>query len=277
MNSPRRLLRRLGVRRPQYPGVAGWAKQVPKPPPCPPGWQVGPPDFVVVGAQKAGTTWWFHLIAAHPSVHHDPKQRPELHYWDRFSHSWPEPADIELYHRLFARPAGMKAGEKTPEYMMDYWVPPMLHEAAPEARVIVLLRDPIDRYRSASAHGWERGWIRDRLTETSIFDAGLYHSQLGRLRDTFGPDQLLVLQYERCVREPQTQLSRTYEFLGLPDHELSEEQLRQPRNPTRRQAPPLDARRRASLLAAYAADVRLVRDALPDIDLALWPNFAQLD
>lgn len=277
MKSARRLLRRLGVRRPQYPGVAGWAKEAPKPPPCPPGWQVGPPDFVGVGAQKAGTTWWFHLIAAHPDVHHDPQQRPELHYWDRFSHSWPSAADNDLYHRLFPRPAGKKAGEKTPEYMMDYWVPQMLHEAAPEVRIIVLLRDPIDRYRSASAHGWERGWVRDRLTETSIFDAGLYNSQMARLRDVFGEDRLLVLQYERCVREPQAQLSRTYAFLGLPDHTLTEEQLRQPRNATRRQAPPLDNRRRQTLQAAYAPDVRLLRGTTPELDLSLWPNFAQLD
>jgi len=84
-------------------------------------------------------------------------------------------------------------------------------------------------------------------------------------------------QYERCVREPQAQLSRTYAFLGLPDHTLTEEQLRQPRNATRRQAPPLDARRRQTLQAAYAPDVRLLRGTTPELDLSLWPNFAQLD
>jgi len=277
MKSPSRVLRRLGVRRRQYPGVAGWAKQVPKPPPCPPGWEVGPPDFVGVGAQKAGTTWWFHLIAAHPAVHHDPKQRPELHFWDRFSHSWPKQADIDLYHQLFARPAGMKAGEKTPEYMLDYWVPAMLRQAAPETRIIVLLRDPIERYKSAAAHGWERGWVRDRLTETSIFDTGLYHDQVDRLRDVFKPDQLLILQYERCVREPQVQLSRTYEFLGLADQQLTEGEIRQPRNATRHPAPPIDAQRKETLRNAYTSDVRLLRDAVPDLDLSLWPNFAQLD
>ena len=169
------------------------------------------------------------------------------------------------------------SGEKTPEYMLDYWVPAMIREAAPQTRIIVLLRDPIDRYRSATAHGADRGWVRDRLTETSIFDAGLYHAQLARLRDVFPPDQLLILQYERCVRDPQAQLSRTYEFLGLPDLKLADAELRQPRNATRRAAPALDPRRREALRAAYAPDVRLVCTLVPDLDLSLWANFAQLD
>jgi len=54
----------------------------PEPPPPPPGFVTGPPDFVGVGAQKAGTTWWFRLIEAHPGVYHDPDQRPELHFFD---------------------------------------------------------------------------------------------------------------------------------------------------------------------------------------------------
>ncbi|MBA3795881.1 MAG: hypothetical protein H0X20_01485, partial [Chloroflexi bacterium] len=55
-----------------------------EPAPPPPGFVIGPPDFVGVGAQKAGTTWWFRLIEAHPGVYQSPDQRPELHFFDRF-------------------------------------------------------------------------------------------------------------------------------------------------------------------------------------------------
>lgn len=270
-------MRRLGMYRANRPGATRWMQQEPTPPRCPPGWSVGPPDFVAVGAQKAGTTWWFHLIAAHPDVYHDPDQRLELHFWDRYSHSWPTADDIGRYHRLFPRPPGAKTGEKTPDYMVDYWVPRMLVEAAPEARILVLLRDPIERFRSATAHGTAKGWIRDRMTERVIFEYGLYAGQVARLVDVFDARRLLFLQYERCVREPATQLARTYEFLGLPLYVPSDDVMAQRRNVSRGTKPAIEPRRLAALRGAYAPDVRLLCDLVPDLDLSLWPNFAQLD
>jgi hypothetical protein len=53
-------------------------------PVAPSGWTVAPPDFVGVGAQKAGTTWWYTLLSSHPGVHAPPGRRKELHYFDRF-------------------------------------------------------------------------------------------------------------------------------------------------------------------------------------------------
>ena len=60
------------------------------------------------------------------------------------------PADfVERYHRNFPRPAGGVTGEWTPRYMYDHWSLRLLRRAAPEARILVILRDPIERYRSA--------------------------------------------------------------------------------------------------------------------------------
>ena len=275
MRFPRRVMRRLGLSSVSRPGAM--VRDMPQPQACPPGWSVGPPDFVGVGAQKAGTTWWFHLIASHPDVHHDPKQRPELHYWDHFSDRWPTDEDIDTYHRLFPRPPGKKTGEKTPAYMVDYWVPPMIKLAAPDTRVIVLLRDPIERYRSATAMGGRKGWIRDRYTESSVFHQGLYGDQLTRLYNVFARDQVLVLQYERCKRHAQTELNRTYEFLGLSPHSPSVDEVQRERNATRDPKAELDPRRREALVAAYAPDVRLTLNLVPDLDLALWQNFTRLD
>ena len=253
----------------------GWVRELPKPPVCPPGWSIGPPDFVGVGAQKAGTTWWFHLITAHPEVYQDPGQRPELHYWDQFSHRWPTDEEMIAYQRLFPRPALKKTGEKTPNYMFEYWVPTMLKRAAPDARIIVLLRDPIERYRSATAMGTRAGWIRDRLTEDYLFQHGLYAVQLSRLFDVFARDQVLVLQYERCTGDAHVQLARTYEFIGLGPYSPAPDVLQRRRNSTPEKAP-LDPKRLEALVAAYAPDVRLLCDLVPDLDLAVWPHFAQL-
>ncbi len=254
----------------------GWIHQEPEAPPCPPGWRTGPPDFVGVGAQKAGTTWWFRLIASHPDVHQDDNQRPELHFFDRYHSGWPTAEDIDRYHRLFPRPPGSLIGEKTPEYMADYWVPRMLHAAAPEARLIVLLRDPIERYRSARTHGSLRDWPKERRTEGDTFHRGLYVPQLQRLADCYDPARILTLQYERCVTDPAGQLSRTFRFLGLSDHVLAEEELREPRNRTRVDKVEISTERLALLQRLYEQDVRALRDIVPDLDESLWPNFAHL-
>lgn len=245
-------------------------------PACPPGWSTGPPDFVGVGAQKAGTTWWFRLVEAHPDVHQDPNQRPEIHFFDRLSSGWLTAADIERYHRFFPRPPGGTAGEKTPEYMADYWVPAMLREAAPEARIIALLRDPIERYRSARTHGARRNWPQERRTEADAFHMGLYAAQLRRIFGFFPRDQVLVLQYERCVQDPAAELARTYAFLGLAPHELSEADLERPRNVTKIEKVPLDPQRREVLISLYEEDVRELPDLVPDLDLSLWPNFRHM-
>lgn len=253
-----------------------WLDQEPDPPLCPSGWQTGPPGFVGVGAQKAGTTWWFRLITAHPDVYQAPGQRPELHFFDRFHDRWPSRQEIERYHRLFPRPPGGLAGEKTPGYMADYWVPPMLREAAPEARIIVLLRDPIERYKSARTHVSLSDWPDDRRTESDTFHKGLYVPQLQRLADAFSASQILTLQFERCVADPAAELKRTYRFLGLPEHSLPDAELRRPRNETRAEKVTVERERLATLQELYEREVQALRSVVPDLDLSLWPNFRHL-
>lgn len=258
------------------PDVPRPGLQAMEPPTCPPGFVTGPPDFVGVGAQKAGTTWWFRLIEAHPGVYQDPDQRPELHFFDRFHEGWLTTADIELYHRLFPRPPGMITGEKTPEYLADHWVPQMLHEAAPDCRIIVLLRDPIERYRSALAHDDHRDSPRGRRAETDMFNRGFYARQLERWYGSFAPERVLVLQYERCVADPAGQLARTYAFLGVPAHALPEEELRRPRNRTRSEKADLAEQRVRLLRDEYEPDVRALRTIVPDLDMSLWSHFTHL-
>ena len=58
-----------------------------------------------------------------------------------------------MYHQQFPRPVDRIAGEWTPRYMYDFWTPPLLARAAPEAKMLVLLRDPIERFRSGFSLG----------------------------------------------------------------------------------------------------------------------------
>ena len=114
----------------------------------PPDWRIGPPDFVIIGAQKSGTTWWQGLVEAHLQVVRPGGQRRELHYFDHFWDRWPSDEQFSRYEHYFPRPEGSLAGEKTPGYLYQPWVAPMLAHVAPEARLIVLMRDPVERYVS---------------------------------------------------------------------------------------------------------------------------------
>jgi Sulfotransferase family len=258
---------------PAYQGV----RTPPAPPVCPPGWRTGPPDFVGVGAQRCGTTRWFDLISAHPDVSPPPGTRKELHFFDRFHAGGFTAADAAAYHEHFPRPDGLLTGEWTPLYMAAVWVPAMLAAAAPAARLLVLLRDPVERHVSAMRHHArmaESGGLP--LSALAPFDAyarGLYGAQLTRLLAHFDRAQVLVLQYERCVLDPLGELRRTYKLLGLPDpgHAppgLDAHPNRQPGEPE------LHPGARRALIDAYAEDVAALAHGFPEIDLALWPNFA---
>ena len=98
-----------------------------------PGSSAGPPDFVGIGAQKAGTTWWYSLIAAHPGVTSRPDIHKERHFLSRFGAERFTPTDIDRYHGWFPRRAGTIAGEWTPDYLSCPWVAPLLSLAAPRA------------------------------------------------------------------------------------------------------------------------------------------------
>lgn len=253
-------------RGPQPPGP-------PAPPPCPAGWHVGPPHYVGVGAQKAGTSWWNRLIEAHPDVVSPAGQPKELHFFDR---AWEVPfntADVERYRQYFPVPHGAVAGEWTPGYLIDFWTPELIARAAPEARILVLLRDPLERFSSGLTHqlATSRAPLGDRDIQ-GAFQRGLYAPQLRRVLAAFPADQVWVGQYEACRGDAAAQLALTYAFLGLAPHTLSETELRGEVNPTTRARFEPSPSLRSSLLAGYAPDLAQLPDLVPGLDLSLWPS-----
>jgi hypothetical protein len=244
-----------------------------RPPRCPRGWRTGPPDFVGLGVQKAGTTWWYDLITRHPGVSH--RGRPkELNFLSSF---WERPfgaEDAARYARYFTRPRGKLAGEWAPGYLYHFWAVPALTVAAPQARLLVLLRDPVERYRSGLLVNAEL-WTLDATQSNDAFQRGLYASQLARLYRYFPPEQVLVLQYERCITETRSELARTYRFLGL-DDAFEPDDATRPVNPTRFEKMPLAVEPRRELVAAYEPEVERLCELTSDVDVSLWPNFRHL-
>jgi hypothetical protein len=239
------------------------------PPTLAPGETVGPPDFVGVGVQKAGTSWWYELILEHPGVYERPDIPKERHYLTRFCVEPFGPAEVADYRGWFPRVDGTTTGEWTPDYLGYPWVAPLLAEAAPDAKILVLLRDPIERFRSGLTFRLHGGAPHSAATVADAVRQGFYARHLRRLLEFFPPDQVLVQQYEQCRTEPSVQLARTYSFLGLDDFEP--EEIRREVNVSDREKVVLDPTATDRLCDLYRGDTLELAQLFPSLDLALWP------
>ena len=230
-----------------------------------------------VGTARCGTSWWCANLFAHPAVSRARGAPKETHYFDRFEHLEFRDTDVEPYHRYFPRRPGTLAGEWTPTYIYDEAAMGRLHGSAPSARVLVLLRDPVERFWSA-VH-FDTWWAARRGVPPRPdlwLGRGAYLRGLEGAARTVGRERLLVLQYERCLLDTGAELRRTYEFVGVdPDFvppDLTRLHAQGSGDPKR--SMPADTRE--MMVEFYRPHVMRLVSAWPEIDLGLWPNFRDL-
>lgn len=205
------------------------------------------PDFLVIGAQKSGTTSLHAQLAEHPKVL--PALTKEVHYFDRNAR---RPLDWYRAHFPLAAQIDGAAedgapgttGEASPYYLFHPACARRIHDALPRVKLIALLRNPADRAYSHYQHARRRGWETlgfeaaldaepGRLAEEArtssadrVFEGlahrrfsyatrGLYADQLARYLECFDRSSLLVLQSEVYEREPARVLAEVLDFLGL--------------------------------------------------------------
>jgi hypothetical protein len=211
------------------------------------------PDFVIIGAQKAGTTALLRYLQAHPDVITEAGVN-EVHFFDvQWDKGTPFYRSHFPYRRTLAGHRTISAGatltgEKTPSYLFHPLAPERAATVVPRARLIALLREPVSR--AASHHAMNR---RDGLETLDLTEAvkaeedrtatsferlsrgiepprnparafsyvrrGLYAEQLERWLRFFPREQLLVLRSEDLAGEPQTTYAAVLEFLGLGPHD----------------------------------------------------------
>ncbi|MGM0412717.1 MAG: sulfotransferase domain-containing protein, partial [Pseudomonadota bacterium] len=166
------------------------------------------PTFLVIGGQKCGTTWLAEMVSQHPQV--GTGERKELHFFNIPAH---RTEGLEGYRRQFRRPPGIRAlGEFTPDYLYateggpageTIPVAETIRQWFPGVRLVVCLRDPVERALSALHHHQRKGRIpvdTDPFTappELGILDKGLYAHHLAPWLERFPREQLLVLSHER--------------------------------------------------------------------------------
>ena len=259
------MLHRLGV-------FAPWERGHDFTPPEPaPGEVTGPPDFVGIGVQKAGTSWWYDLIADHPDASTLRGFLKELHYFSHFCAVPFGDAEVARYCGWFPRQPGRVVGEWTPDYLAYPWVPPLLARTAPATKVLVLVRDPVERFRSGLSYRLNQGATDSEAAVSDAVRQGFYARCLRRYFDYFETEQIKVLQYEKCVHDPAGQLAETYRFLGMHEHHPAE--LRRSINVSSGKLP-IDPDARSRLVELYRSDVEELSVMIPSLDLSLWPNFA---
>jgi Sulfotransferase domain len=215
------------------------------------------PDFVIIGGKKCGTTFLYHLLAQHPLV--EPAAKKELHFFDnRFDEG------VEWYRRCFPQPRlkdgrWIITGEATP-YLAHPSAAERMAQVIPQARLILLLRNPVDRtfseYQMRARKGRETRSFeeaveaeeallrigRDKILEDKHYYVSLGHQlswylfksiyvdQLLRWLKLFSQEQMLVLKSEDFFESPHDTLGVVLEFLGLPDWEPDASELRNRRN-----------------------------------------------
>jgi hypothetical protein len=198
------------------------------------------PDFVIIGAQRSGTTSLYSWLCSHPDI--DPATRKELHYFDT------QYGRGERWYRsqFPIRRRGRLAGESTPYLLFHPLAPRRAAQDLPDStRFIVLLRDPVER---ALSHYW-LSCSQDHETEPlaraidleedrlrgetelilsggvstphrrfSYVARGEYAGQLRRWFSEIPRERFLVLESERLFTGPST--GRVTEWLGLPPNPL---------------------------------------------------------
>jgi Sulfotransferase family/Methyltransferase domain len=245
------------------------------PSPVPPAGAVdAAPTFVGIGASKCGTSWWYELLAAHPRYRSPRGHTKELLYFDQFIVRPYERADAERYRAHFQRPPDELLGEWTPVYLDQPWAAAQLAEAVPDARLLVMVRDPVDRVFSDLRMQYPRyGHDFHTLDVLAAATRSRYAAALQPWLAAFPYEQIHVVQYERARLDPAAELARTWSFLGVddpcppaPDVMATEHVF----HPGTLIIPPV---LRARLVDLLVDDAQQLLDRFGrDLDASLWPT-----
>jgi hypothetical protein len=207
------------------------------------------PGFLIAGAQRCGTTSLFKTLAQHPALLPPPFHKG-VHYFDMAYHrgfDWylghfPTRARGEATRR---KVGAAITGESSPFYMFHPLAGERIAQALPEVKLLVLLRDPVERAYSAHSHELARGYetepfdraldlepqrlagerermladpryVSHHLQHNAYLARGRYIEQLDRLVAIFGRDRLHVVDSDEFFAAPQAPFDEVCDFLGLP-------------------------------------------------------------
>lgn len=205
------------------------------------------PEFVIIGAVKGATTWVAHQLRSQPGIFM-PQQEP--HY---FSTAFDR--GIDWYANLFREaPAGARIGEKSADYLAHPRAAARLAALLPDARLVVQLRNPVDRaysdycmlFRRGTVDGDIRRHLSPRGEHPRFLEDGFYWRHLSRWLRHFRPGQMHILFYDDVLADAEGELARVSAHLRLgavtpvaPGRRRNDSQARMLPLPLRRAVAPL--------------------------------------
>jgi hypothetical protein len=208
------------------------------------------PDFFIAGVPKAGTTALHAALSRHPALYMSQVKEPKYFLTDGPPPAQGGPGDAKTYREHVWRradyealfdlaSAGQLRGESTPFYLYNREAQRRIRDQVPHARLIVVLRDPVERAHSNWTHLWSAGLdpIGDVVAACAeeprriaagwaefwhYIALGQYGQQLRDLYALFPREQVLVFRYRMLIENPVRALDRVCAFLGVPPGVLAE-------------------------------------------------------
>jgi len=210
------------------------------------------PDFLIIGTAKSGTTTLHGWLSEHPFI--EPATKKEVHFFDYdffrgvdwYRSHFPAELDREAFERDYGR--GFLTGEASPSYISHEWAPSRIARVLPHAKLIVALRNPVDRAYSqfqmsrregeeplesfAEAVAVEPTRLQSECERSrrdprynswpigcwSYLMRSRYAEQIERWFQFFPREQFLFVKTDDLELDPQRTLDQVYAFLGLPPH-----------------------------------------------------------
>ncbi len=193
------------------------------------------PNFIIIGTQKGGTTSLYYYLAQHPQI--VPSLIKEIDYW---SHKYERGLEWYLAHFLPQLERGsFLTGEATPSYLDSQGVAEKISQVFPDIKIIVLLRNPVERaishYYQWVSLKWESRSLKEAIQSeinqsqdsfwnqpNSYLARGVYVEFIKAWMEIFPREQILILKSEDFYTNPAQSLTQIFKFLDLPDYSLSE-------------------------------------------------------
>lgn len=199
------------------------------------------PNFLIVGAAKAGTTSLYNYLAQHPQIYMSPKKEPRYfapEYYTTFyrnaigNQHRDKGMSLAEYEALFSDVTDEIAiGEASTEYLLFEKSAARIKAAIPQAKIIIILRDPVERAFSAYCYhlrdGRETLSFEESLAHEPIrvrdkwqvgwfyLQGGFYYKQVKRYYQQFAPDNIKLILWEDLNRNPHAVCADIFNFLQV--------------------------------------------------------------
>ncbi|MEZ9551892.1 sulfotransferase domain-containing protein [Vibrio breoganii] len=174
------------------------------------------PNFIVVGAQRCGTTWLYDSLKSQQSVYL-PLERKELHFFDdNFAKG------IEWYENYYKNVNDeTHIGDITPKYMYDLSCAKKIRDTLGQVKIVIMLRNPVDRLVSHFGLAVrDRGYDPDGLNNfisnnPDAIERGMYYEQVKNYYEVFGQENVYLIKFDDIRKNQRVVLDNLSKFLGF--------------------------------------------------------------